>query len=176
MDQVPVEELNCAICNQNYHQCRCLEGIAENASQRSTSGSERSEDTTSRARHWCFTLNNPTEQELLTLSGLSATSPACTYLVYQIEEGWNGTRHVQGYIEFNTAFRFTTVKRLICPRVHLEKRRGSRDQARDYCMKEETRIEGPYEYGTWIPGGQGRRTDLHFIREKIIEGTTEIEL
>lgn len=170
------EDLDCAICGNNYSTCRCLEDIAENASQPSISGSETLEDTRSRARHWCFTLNHPTEEELLTLSGMSATSRAFMYMVFQIEEGSNGTRHVQGYLEFNEALRFSTVKRLISPRVHLEKRRGTREQARAYCMKEESRIEGPYEFGTWIPGGSGRRTDLHDIRAQVIRGTTEIEL
>lgn len=170
------EDLNCAICNQNYSACRCLEESASTVNSQSTSGQRASEDTQSRARHWCFTLNNPTEAELSTLSTISVTSPGLMYMVYQLEEGLNGTRHVQGYIEFNAAQRFTTVKRLISPRIHLEKRRGSREQARRYCMKTESRLEGPFEYGTWIPGGQGRRTDLHEIREAIIGGTSTTEL
>lgn len=170
------EDLDCAICGNNYSRCRCLEDIAENASQQSTSGSVTLEDTRSKARHWCFTLNNPSEEELLTLSGMSAISPALQYLVFQLEEGLNGTRHVQGYIEFSTQLRFAAVKRLISPRIHLEMRRGSREQARRYCMKEESRLEGPFEFGTWIPGGQGRRTDLHDVRAQIIAGTTEVEL
>lgn len=170
------EDLDCAICGLNFSQCHCLEAIAESASQPSISGSATSADTTSRARHWCFTLNNPTEEELLTLSGMSATSPACTYLVFQLEEGSNATHHVQGYIEFNQALRFAQVKRLISQRCHLEKRRGTREQARAYCMKPDTRVEGPFEFGTWVPGGQGRRTDLHDIRAEIIRGTTEVQL
>lgn len=146
------------------------------ADSQSTSGSNHSTDTSSRARHWCFTLNNPTTEELSTLSTTYNRSPACTYMVYQKEEGSNGTTHIQGYLEFNAAQRFGTVKRLISQRCHLEKRRGTRQQARDYCMKEETRLEGPWEYGTWIPGGQGRRSDLHGVREAITSGTSEVEL
>lgn len=37
--------------------------------------------------------------------------------------------------------------------VHCEPRRGSRDQAREYCMKED---EEPFEYGTF-DNGQGSR-------------------
>ncbi|AXH74589.1 MAG: putative viral replication protein [Cressdnaviricota sp.] len=166
----------CHICNEPFNQCRCLEDIAISAMSQSTSGSQTSEDTTLRARHWCFTLNTPSQQELSTLSTVFATSPACMYMVYQLEEGSNGTRHAQGYIEFNAAQRFSTVKRLISPRIHLEKRMGTRDQAREYCMKLESRVEGPWEYGTWVPGGSGRRSDLHFIREKIKQGATEVDL
>lgn len=170
------EDLDCAICGLDYSRCRCLEDVAENAENQSTSGSQTFQDTTSRARHWCFTLNNPTEEELSTISGISATSRALQYMVYQLEEGSNGTTHIQGYVEFNQALRFGMVKRLISPRIHLEKRRGTRDQARDYCMKEDTRIDGPFEFGEWIPGGQGRRTDLHDIRTAVTRGSTEIEL
>jgi hypothetical protein len=46
---------------------------------------------------------------------------------------------------------------------HCEKRRGSRDQARDYCRKEDTRKDGPWEVGQWKAGGAGRRTDLSGI-------------
>lgn len=170
------EDLECAICGLTYQLCRCLEDVAQSAESQSISGSQTSTGTGSRARHWCFTLNNPTEEELSTLYGISATSPALQYMVFQLEEGLNGTRHVQGYIEFNTAYRFGMVKRLISPRIHLEKRRGSREQARQYCMKEDSRLEGPFEFGTWVPGGQGRRTDLHSIREEVIQGTTETHL
>lgn len=176
MESQIFEDLDCAICGLNYSSCRCLEDSAPNVSSQSTSGSVPSADTTSRARHWCFTLNHPTEEELLTLSGLSATLQTLMYMVYQLEEGSSGTRHVQGYIEFNQALRFGAVKRLISPRIHLEKRRGTREQARAYCMKEEGRLEGPFEYGMWVPGSSGRRTDLHEIREAIIRGTAETDL
>lgn len=42
---------------------------------------------------------------------------------------------------------------------HWEPRKGTSDQARAYCSKEETRISGPYEYGTYETS-QGTRTDL----------------
>lgn len=103
-------------------------------------------------------------------------SPDSQYMVYQIEEGETGTTHVQGYIEFTQTRRLSAVKRMLGGRCHLERRRGTRDQARAYCMKEESRVEGPFEYGTWIPGGPGRRTDLYEIRERIGAGATEEEL
>lgn len=171
-----MEASNCHICLEPFTTCRCLEDIATNASSQSTSGSRASADTTSRARHWCFTLNGPTEEELSNISGISAASPACMYLVYQLERGAQGRPHLQGYIEFNSAQRFNAVKRLISPRIHLEVRRGTRQQARDYCMKTATRIDGPWEFGTWHEIGQGRRTDLGDIRDKIKSGATEIDL
>lgn len=175
MEQV-FEDLTCVICGNDYSTCRCLEATAATASQQSTTGSRTSGDTQSRARHWCFTLNNPTEQDLLMLSTISARERACTYMVYQLEEGSNGTPHAQGYIEFNRAFRLGTVKRLISPRIHLERRMGTRDQAREYCMKEDGRLDGPFEFGEWLGGGQGRRTDLHELRTQIQTGAREAQL
>lgn len=42
---------------------------------------------------------------------------------------------------------------------HWEIRRGSADEARVYCMKADTRLEGPWEYGE-ASKGQGQRRDL----------------
>jgi len=46
--------------------------------------------------------------------------------------------------------------------LHVEGRRGTRDQAREYCRKEESRVDGggPWEYGNFGLGGQGKRSDL----------------
>jgi len=44
--------------------------------------------------------------------------------------------------------------------LHVEHRRGTRDQAREYCQKEDSRLAGPIEVGKWLAGGQGRRSDL----------------
>lgn len=52
--------------------------------------------------------------------------------------------------------------------IHLEQRRGTREQARQYCMKADTAFPGenPTEYGEWT-GKQGTRTDLNDARAKI---------
>lgn len=44
---------------------------------------------------------------------------------------------------------------------HLEKRRGTVAEARDYSRKEATREAGPWEIGTYDQGGSGQRSDLH---------------
>lgn len=79
--------------------------------------------------------------------------------MYQLETGASGTPHWQGYIELNKAVRLTSMRDWL-PGAHFEQRRGTREEARSYCMKEEGRQAGPFERGDWQAGGQGRRSDL----------------
>jgi hypothetical protein len=74
----------------------------------------------------------------------------CRYMVYQLEIGESGTPHLQGYVEFTKPWRFNRVRRFL-KGAHIEPRKGTRNEARAYCMKEEGRIELPVEYGDWIP-------------------------
>lgn len=168
---------DCNICGRDYTECRCLEDVAETADRTSISSSTHaSEATALRGRHWCFTINNPTENEKQILSERWPLSPDCGYMVWQTEEGEEGTRHIQGYVEFTQTRRLSFVKRILGGRAHLERRRGTRDQARTYCMKGESRVDGPFEFGTWRSGGPGRRCDLQEIRERIDAGAAEMEL
>lgn len=70
------------------------------------------------------------------------------YLVYQLERGAGGTRHVQGYVEMKRRSSLNQMKAFF-PGAHLEKRKGSQEEARAYCMKAESRIEGPFEFGVF---------------------------
>lgn len=112
------------------------------------------------ARSWCLTINNPTfEEELFVQEEVE-----CRYIISGDEKGEQGTNHLQIYIEFGKVMRFAAVKKLF-PRAHIEQRRGTREEARNYCMK-----EGAYiERGDWNAGGQGTRTDLDKIRTLAIE-------
>lgn len=110
----------------------------------------------SQAKHWCFTLNNYTEEEESSLLSLHERSDI-KYLVFGREVGDSATPHLQGYVHFSIAKRFAYVQSAI-PRAHLEVSEGTPQQASDYCKK-----DGDfYEYGV-LPGGQGKRTDLDDI-------------
>lgn len=117
-----------------------------------------------RLRNWCFTAYD------LDAFDVPVASPDLRYCVYQTEVCPNTQRpHIQGYIEFNKAVAFATVKALLGdPTVHLEARRGTRVQARDYCLKDESRMEGtdPIQIGTWDQK-EGKREDLNEARKLI---------
>jgi len=126
------------------------------------------------ARHWCFTLNNPEGQLDVDFESAEA-SGHIAYVIWQMELSESGTVHYQGYLELSRSQRLSFVKNLL-PRAHFEIRRGSRDQARDYARKDDSRIEGPWEIGSWVPGSSGRRTDLAKFAAEIESGSSALTL
>lgn len=118
------------------------------------------------ARTWCFTLNNYTEAEIEMLRVLP-----CRYMVCGLEVGDEGTPHVQGYIEMSRVMRLAGMRKLI-ERAHFEVRRGTRDQARGYCLKD----GNAFETGVWAAGGQGARNDLRGMMDAIRENQPVIEV
>ncbi|QBL97863.1 replication-associated protein [Wastewater CRESS DNA virus 2] len=119
-------------------------------------------------RNWVFTINNPESQINVDLE----QEPTVKYAVWQLEMGKEGTLHYQGYVEFTKMTTIDQVKSMgeEFARAHLEPRKGSREQARDYCMKEDSRVEGPWEHGDFKAGGQGARTDIIGLKKQIDEG------
>ncbi|MFN7341592.1 MAG: hypothetical protein ACK5VI_10995 [Opitutia bacterium] len=93
------------------------------------------------------------------------------YICYQHERGENGTDHLQGYVELSTPVSLVWLKRNINNEAHWEPRAGTAKQARDYAMKEDTRIDGPWEIGVWREKRPGKRTDLDDLRELIVNNT-----
>lgn len=82
-------------------------------------------------RHWCFTINNWSEDDENRLKAIGAT-----YLVFGYERGSNETPHLQGYICFPQVKRFREAKAKIGENAHLERMRGTPQQAADYCKKD----------------------------------------
>lgn len=114
-----------------------------------------------RSRGWFFTWNN---YETL----LDPEEYDCTYCVYQEEVGANdGTPHLQGYIYWDTLKSLGQVKEMMGDHPHLEPARSDA-HAMNYCMKEETRVGGPYEYGT--RPAQGKRNDLISVKSRLDTG------
>lgn len=130
----------------------------------------------SRFRNVCFTLNNPSDEELEKLRGFFR-SDDCSYGCFQMERGENGTPHAQGYFELTKQVRANTLKTMVGRRVHLEARRGTRDQARAYCRKADTRISEPEEFGEWRGSrSQGKRNDIVCAKEMLDEGKSMLDV
>lgn len=89
-----------------------------------------------RARRWCFTLNNFTDDELSHIRGLEPSSQL-RFLICGRERGQSGTPHLQGYIELKSPTRLNAVKSLLgSDRLHLEQARGTADDNVKYCSKD----------------------------------------
>lgn len=115
------------------------------------------------ARNYCFTLNNYTEEEHQQIQDID-----CSYLIIGKEVGENkATPHLQGYIEFKFPKKLGALKK-INTRVHWEPRKGTAEQAADYCKKE----------GVFIEKGerskQGKRSDLEEVVKIIDKPLREI--
>lgn len=112
---------------------------------------------TKQARRWCFTYNNPPVNWKEKFGGLKSM----TYLLVGMENAPNtGTPHLQGYIEFSSGCRLSTLKR-IDKSIHWEICNGTAAQNVAYCKK-----GGMFEE-IGKPSEQGRRTDLEDIRTMI---------
>lgn len=123
-----------------------------------------------KARYWCFTLNNPSPGELDKLTA----SAHLQYLVYQRERGESGTEHFQGYIQLTTQLLLSTLKKLV-PRAHYAISKGTPVEARNYCMKEDTRIGETVELGEFQEIAQGNRSDLALVQLDLDRGMRQDE-
>lgn len=139
----------------------------------------------SKAKHWVFTLNNYTDDDVERLGRLwigggadseiergpgnqlrrSGESAECSYIVFGEETGESGTDHLQGYACFTSRKTLAQAKRLLGSRCHLEVMRGTPDQAAEYCKKDDSY----HEFGT-VPSGTGSRSDLAELVAAIRDG------
>lgn len=112
-----------------------------------------------RARGWCFTINNYTNDDLINFWESDAD-----YGIFGFESGDNDTPHMQGYMYWTNPIEFRTVKSIL-PRAHIEKQRAKNPaQAITYCTKE----SDYYEFGT--KPDQGGRSDLKDLTKRAMDG------
>lgn len=120
-----------------------------------------------RHRNYCFTWNNYQNAETAKIA-LQNMSPS--YCIYGFEIApTTGTPHLQGYMEFDTAWDIKTLQKMR-PGVHWSPRKGTQKQAVDYCKKDNNYVE----WGT--PKKQGERRDLNEIRDAIVEGASMYDI
>ncbi len=97
-------------------------------------------------RHWMVTiwpnhldLEGCSDEEIIEeykiyWSSVVQYAPNLVYAVAQVERSpETGNLHIQAYTEWRTSKRRNEVSKLVCG--HLEYRKGSREDARDYCRK-----------------------------------------
>lgn len=85
------------------------------------------------------------------------------------------TRHLQIHVEFNRPVRHGGVKRALgCDYLHIEETR-SRAASYAYCTKEETREDGPWEFGV-LGDKQGNRADIEALKDSLDEGKGDKDL
>lgn len=110
----------------------------------------------SRCLRWCFTLNNWTPEEEVSLCGF-ASGGLCRFFIFgrehtaASESGPDApfTPHLQGYFELLGRCRLSQVKKFPgLARAHLEPAMGSAEENVTYCTKEDA---GAFVYGTPAP-------------------------
>jgi len=117
------------------------------------------------ARDWCFTINNYTDAVYEDVCRLVDGNDDIKYLIVGKEVGDSGTPHLQGFISFTEKRSLRQAKQLFRCNPHLEKRKGSRPQAINYCKK-----EGNFSEFGELPGAdQGKRSDLDQVASMVGE-------
>lgn len=123
----------------------------------------------SRARHWTWTLNNWTPQQVQSLEAKGADLPTygISYLVFGKETAPStGTPHLQGFVSLPSPVSAQRVKSILgFSTVHIERAHHPKEAA-EYCKK-----DGDFkEFGEPAFGSQGKRKDLDLFLETVRSG------
>lgn len=140
-------------------------------------------------KHYLFTLNNYTPEELHTLQ--TTVYRNCTYLCFSQEVAASGTPHLQGYLQLSKPVKYSTIQntwpgfaRVAFPQNGVTF--GTDEENYTYCKGpydkvvggvRKTKPENPtfWETGTREARGgaaRGKRTDLQGVRDAIERGET----
>lgn len=93
-------------------------------------------DTKMRSSHWSITINNPTSEDLDAWRNMKSHHWVKD-VQGQLEQGENGTPHIQGYLRTDQV-RFSQIKKIL-PRAHIEVAKNPTALV-NYVTKEETRV------------------------------------
>lgn len=121
----------------------------------------------SQSKSWTFTIYNHDEKSVDDLESKCAT---CDLLCFQEEKcPESGRLHLQGYVRFSTNKRLRAVKSWLgADGAHCEVAKGSPRENLVYCTKDESATgEFRFQHGDFDKGGQGDRTDLHAVSERV---------
>lgn len=129
-----------------------------------------------RARTWCFTLNNYTENEIVSLTHNNWDDMKINFYVFQKEIGENGTKHLQGVVGFNNQISFSSLKQFN-GKAHWTKCRDKKGSIK-YCSKEKTRdgLDSLYTYGNvdkWLWTPKKEKLSQEFILADMLSQVIE---
>ena len=99
-----------------------------------------------KSSQWLGTHNHP-PKDLVPQEYLEKwfTAGKARYVNGQLEKGQEGTTHIQFYLNFENPVRLASLKKHDS-RAHFEPVKQD-NGASVYCLKQETRLEGPWEFG-----------------------------
>lgn len=120
----------------------------------------------SKARGWCFTVNNYTDEDVSMFENLREEWQVSKilYMVVGKEVGDEGTAHLQGFVRWEGPHDLKWMKKHFHATAHLETARGTDEQNQKYCSKEDPWIE----VGTVAK--PGARNDLTAVKDAVREG------
>ncbi len=120
------------------------------------------------SRNFIFVINNPDEEIFEKIKSVGKG------VAMQIETGRQGTRHIQGYVEFDRPTTYAQARFALGGFPHIEKRKGTRSQAIEYSLKTDTR--SGESFCNLPRNSQGRRSDILLLKKDLDEGMSMDEL
>jgi Putative viral replication protein./RNA helicase. len=139
---------------------------------------------TAKVRNVCYTLNNYSEEDVRRLQALQE---GVSYHIFAKEVAESGTPHLQGYIEFEnpraTGDKWKNLKKLMGEGQHFEPRKGTAQQASDYCefadydkITHKGTIPNDWVHKFGEISRQGARTDWAQATNEILSGREVVDV
>lgn len=131
----------------------------------------------SRTRNIMFTVFPSDFEELRLLD--PSLWPHCKFAVWQLEMCPDTHRlHYQGYAEFAQPMSHIALHQCEgLETAHFEARQGTAQQAKKYCTKDDSRVDGPWFWPSeGAMSSQGARNDLEAVRELVKQGASERQI
>lgn len=128
-------------------------------------------------RRWVFTWNNYPDTAIEAVKAWAGPDGPCKYVMFQAEQGAQGTPHLQGWVTFESPKRRSFVEKRLMddqPLFYWAKMKGSPADNARYCSKSATCVDGPWMEGT--APAQGKRSDLDAVKADLDAGLPMTEI
>ena len=117
-----------------------------------------------RSTKWCFTINNYSDSDTFAVRHM-CSRPNIKYGIFGFEVGESGTKHIQGYVRFQSSTSFDCMRKKLI-RANLQVANGTDLQNQTYCSKDGDHTE----YGEPQDDKQGARNDIRGVTQLIRSG------